>query len=74
LPTKGDADRLQDHDDSVSFPGVCGDERWEALGEDAALAAQVPADEFPHYALDAHQARPPGEVGQVALVAAMDRG
>jgi hypothetical protein len=43
-----------------------------ALREEAAFAARMPADELPHRQLDADKGRAPGEVHQVALVAAMD--
>ena len=70
LPTEGDADRLQDGDQPWRFPGVCGDEFWQALREDAARAGSIAAEEFPHDQLDVDSTRPPGQVRQAALVAA----
>ena len=63
LPTEGDTDRLQDHDESWRVPGVWRDEFWEALREDAARAVRLPADEFPDHQVEAHHTRSPGEVG-----------
>jgi hypothetical protein len=71
LPTEGDADRLQDRDESVRFPGVWGHKLWEALGEDATRAAQIPADEVPCPELEANRACALREVRQVARIAAM---
>jgi hypothetical protein len=47
------------------------DEIRQALGEDPAPAGPIAAAEFPDGQLDPNGPRPPGQVRQVALIAAM---
>jgi hypothetical protein len=72
LPTQGHADRPQDRDQPMGLAGGWRDQVWEALGEDATRAGRVPAEELPDRELEMYGARPPREVRQVALIAAMD--
>ena len=74
LPAEGHANRLQGGDQPMGLAGIGGDELGHTLREDAAWAARISAHEFPHRELDAHRARAPREVRQVALVAAVHRG
>jgi hypothetical protein len=72
LPTQGHADRAQDGDQPMGLAGRWRDEVWEALGEDATRAGRVLAQELPDHELEMDGARPPWEVRQLALVAAID--
>jgi hypothetical protein len=74
LPAESHADGLQRGDQPLGLAGVCSAEFWHTLGEDPAPAARIPADEFAHRELEADRARAPGKVGQVELIATMDRG
>jgi hypothetical protein len=55
-------------------PSMHGDQRGQALREDAADAGGIAAHEFAHGQPDAHREVPPGEVRQVALIPAMHLG
>jgi hypothetical protein len=48
------------------------DEVWEARGEEATRTGRVPTEELPDRELKMPGVRPPREVRQVALIAAMD--
>jgi hypothetical protein len=48
------------------------DEVRHALGEEATRTGRVPAAELPDREPEMHGARPPREVREVALIAAMD--
>jgi hypothetical protein len=49
FPAEGEADGLQDRDQPSRVAGIGCHEVWQARREDAAFAAPIPADEFPHY-------------------------
>lgn len=70
-PAAGAAERRPDGEESLGRAGGGRHERWEVLGDEAARAAQLPADEVLHQAWEAHSARAPGELRQVALRAAV---
>ena len=50
------------------------DEVRHALGEDPTPTGPITAAEFPYGQLDTDGPRPPGKVGQAALIAAMHGG
>jgi hypothetical protein len=66
-------DRLQRGDQPLSLAGIGGGKLRHTLGEEAARAARIPEGKCPHRERDPDRARTTGEIGQVALVAAMHR-
>jgi len=72
LPAYGQADRSENRDEPVGFPGVGGDKVRQALREDAARTGGIPAHEFPHRQLDPDNVGAPGEVRWVALIPTMN--
>ena len=74
LPAQRHADGPQDCGQPVGFAGGWRDNVRQALREDAACTARIPADEFPRHELEADGASAPGEVRQLALIVAMERG
>jgi hypothetical protein len=56
----------------LGFAGIRGHEGGEAFREDPAHAGRIAADEFPDRQVEADRPHPPREVGQVALIPAMD--
>jgi hypothetical protein len=72
LPTKGQADRLERRHEPLSLAGIRGHEVRETFREDPAHTGSIAAYEFPDRQVEAARRRPPGEVGQVALIPAMD--
>ena len=55
VPSQGHADGLQGRDQLTSAPSVHGDQRGQALREDAADACGIAAHEFAHGQPDAHR-------------------
>jgi hypothetical protein len=72
LPAQGDADRPQDGDEPRGFAGGWRDKIRQALREDRACTGGLATHELPHDELEVNGAGAPGEVRQMALVAAMD--
>jgi hypothetical protein len=72
LPAEGHAERLQGGDQPLGLARIGSDDLGYTLSENAARAARIPALKFPHRELDSDRACAPGQVPQVALVAAMD--
>jgi hypothetical protein len=57
----------------LGLAGIGDDEFWHTLREEAAPTGRMPPDELSTRQLEADRAHAPGEVRQVALIAAMDR-
>ena len=72
-PAEGDADRPEERDEPRRVASVRGDESGRRSVKMGAHSSN-PADEFPHDHLDMDGERAPGEVRQVAPIAAMHRG
>ena len=74
IPTQYQADRSEGCRQATGVTAIRRDEGRQALGEDAAPAGPIAAAESPHGQLDSDGARPPGQVGQAALIVAMHGG
>jgi hypothetical protein len=73
-PSQGHANGPQGRDQSTGAPSRHGDQRGQALREDASGACGSAAHECAHGQPDVHREAPPGEVRQVALIPAMPPG
>ena len=71
IPAQRQTDRPEGCGQSMGVTAISRDEIRQALGEDPAPAGPIAAAEFPHGQLDPDGPRPPSQVRQVALVAAM---
>jgi hypothetical protein len=72
LPAEGHAERLQGGEPPLGLARLGSDARGYRRGEQAARPARSPAHQVPHRELDSDRAYAPGQVPQVAVVAAMD--
>jgi hypothetical protein len=73
-PAQRQADHSKSGGQSMGVATIGRDEVQQALGEDPTPAGPIAAAEFPRGQLDPDGSRPPGQVRQVALVAAMYGG
>jgi len=73
LSTEGHANRLQGRDQPMGLARLGSHELGHTFREDAARAGRNPADEFAHEEPNPDGEWAPGQVHQVALVAAMHR-